>query len=120
MSSFISELGRPIAIVKEGEGFLMMKTRIDYYRTTKERKCLDEIANMLGMRIESDDGIPERNYELKIDGKTPLTLVSKRKGKSLESIEPLEIKVNLEQPIEPAKKFVKSLIEKFSKKKKNS
>jgi len=117
MLSFLSEKVGPIESVKEEEGLLVARTRMNYHRTTEERNRLGEIAEALGMGIETENEPPNRNYAFYIEGRSPITLVSVRKGKSFKSIEPLEIKVNLKEPLESSKKIIESLIERFYSKK---
>lgn len=104
-----------ITTVKEGKEALFINTRIPYYRTIEERKRLDEVAKELGMHITSDNGEYIRGYDF-VDRQTTVTLSSKKTGKGFKTYKPLEIRVKLNQPVEPVEKLISSLFKEFSKK----
>jgi len=114
LKKILSKKSEAIVSIREKEDYLLVKTKINYYRTTEERNRLNKIAEILKLQLKSDNEIYKRNYDFNIGDKTILTLVSRKRGKSLKSIEPLEIKIN-KGFIELSEKFINSLIEEFYK-----
>ena len=114
MFGFLKNLrnGSNFITTAKDDGILIIKTPIHYFRTTEERKRLDEIANETGMEIESSDEGYIREYNL-TDRWTTVTLKSIRKGKGFKTYQPLEVKVNLNQPTDSVEKLISSLIERF-------
>ena len=130
MIDFLSKIkGKdyPIKSIEEAEGFVI-KTRIDYHRTKEERSLLDEIAKGLKMSIETKNEIlygkigtrnellNHRTYIFTDESKqTEVVLTSIKRDKGgFQSLRPLKVKINLNQPTEPAEKLINSLIEGFS------
>jgi len=101
-----------ITAVEEGENSLFIKTHIHYFRTTQERQILDEIARDLGMQIKSIDEDYVRNYCF-LNEQSRVILISKKSGKGFKTCKPLEVKIDLKQPVESAEKLIISLSEKF-------
>jgi len=101
-----------ITTIKEEEETLLIKTPVSYFRTTEERKKLDEIANELGMKVKSRDEGYIREYDF-TNEQTKVTLRSIRSGKSFKTYQPLGVKVDLKQPTESVEKLLIRLSEKL-------
>jgi hypothetical protein len=130
MINFLSRIkGKdyPIKSIEEKTEGLVIKTRIGYHRTNEERSLLNEIGSNLKMKIETkneiiydkaqDELLNYRNYIFTDENKqTEVVLTSIKRDKGgFQSLRPLEVKINLNQPTEPAEKLIKNLIENFSK-----
>jgi len=123
VTEFLSELEDKSKSIKgiedkegsKGEKLLIVTTIIDYRRTKKERELLDKIASTLKMKIESGIEPLERRYCFKTnDGKTPITLISRKDSKGgFGSYYPLEIEINLDEPVEESENFIETLVKKF-------
>jgi len=117
MLNFLSEPTVLVSLenVKIKEGYLTIKTKVDYHRTREERDRLDKIAEKLGMGIITKDESWYRNYVFVNEQKQPVvSIISRKDKKGFKSYKPLEVEVDLTQPTESAEKLVSSLIEVFN------